>query len=404
MTRSRRWHIGFAVLLVNSMAIGPLVVSGLTAISPTVVASLDLSRTQFGALAGVGFATATVLSVTGGRLVDQLGGRRVLGLMSGFAVLAIVTVAAGSDFRSLLVAAALSGVAIALGNPTTNQQVSLHLEKGRRGTVLGLKQSGVPIAQGVVGLLLPSAALTIGWRPAILLLVAFPLLNVLLMVAFAPAGPRVERARTRSLRAPVPSPVWWLAAYALLMGIPLQATNAYLPLFGHEELGLNVAIAGLSMTFVGAVGLLARVYWGRFADRLESPETLLALLALASAVGSLALWGAAQTGARALFWASVAIHGATAVSAIVVTIVVLVQSVDHSIVGRASGVLATGQFAGFALGPVMFGVLIDVTHAYQPGWLGSVTLYLAAAILAASWRRSSSPTTVSGAGTPEVRN
>ena len=372
------------------MAVGPLVVYGLTAMSPMVVIDLGLSRAQFGAFAGVVFAVAMLSSVPAGQLVDRFGGRRVLFVLSGAGISSMVLATTGASYGSLLIAVGLSGVVVALGNPVTNQLVSLHVDAGRRGTTVGLKQGGVPLGQVIVGLMLPPIAVAMGWRVAMIALLAFPLVNVALALIFVP--PKVRRGPSRvkppaSSSSPVPTTVWWLAAYSFLMGVPVQATNAYLPLFAHERLGLGLASAGLSLTIAGAVGLLARVYWGRIADRLASPPGLLILLALGSALGSLCLWGAGRTAGVALFWVAVTIHGAAAISATVVTAVVLVHSVAQSMVGRASGLLATGQFAGFALGPIVFGVLVDAENSYLLGWLCSALMYLAAGAMAAVWLR-----------------
>jgi cyanate permease len=52
-----------------------------------------------------------------------------------------------------------------------------------------------------------------------------------------------------------------------------------------------------------------------------------------------------------------------------------------TVIGRASGVLAVGLYAGFAIGPVSFGALVDHTDSYQIGWIAVVLAYLAAALL-----------------------
>lgn len=393
MTESKRWRFGFAATLVSSMAIGPLILFGLTAVSPMVVSSLGLSRAQFGMLAGVSFAVAMLSSVTSGRAVDRLGGRRILLLMSAIAGVAVLLVVTATSFVSLLLAVGLSGIAIAIGNPATNHLVSDQLAPRRRGTIVGLKQGGVPLTQAFLGLVLPAAALAIGWRGAMLLLLALPFLNIILTLAFVSMQPRSRSVapRTESPRTPPGRAALWLGAFSFLMGMPVQATNAYMPLFGHEQLGLSLAAAGFSMTIGGALGLLARVSWGRLSDRLAAPARLLASLALASALGSLCLCAAGKSGVLALFWAGAAMHGAAAVAAIVVATVALVRSVDQTAVGRATGVFATGQFAGFSAGPVVFGLVVDSQGSYTTGWLCATVMYLAAGALASTWYRTTRP-------------
>lgn len=374
-------------LLVNSMAIGPLVVFGLAVLSPTLVSSLGLSRGQFGAIAGIAFAVAMCASVISGYFVDRLGGRSALLVLSASAAVGILTAAWASSVVGLWLAAGLSGIAIALGNPTTNQLLSAQLSRRGSGVIVGLKQAGIPLTQMFLGLMLPLAASVVGWRAAILVLLLLPGLNVVLTVRAVPRSARAQTSRLRSAAAAMPVPVWWLGAYSLLMGMPIQATNAYLPLFAHEQLGFNPTTAALSMTLAGAVGLMARLALGWLSDVIATPEYLLVTLALASALGSLLLWGAGRGNQPTLFWAGVMTHGFAAVAAIVVTTVVLVRSVDRAAVGISSGVLAMGQFAGFSAGPVLFGSLVDLKGSYVPAWVACALCYLAACAVARGWLR-----------------
>jgi predicted MFS family arabinose efflux permease len=53
--------------------------------------------------------------------------------------------------------------------------------------------------------------------------------------------------------------------------------------------------------------------------------------------------------------------------------------------GVASGVVLLAFYAGYAAGPVAFGLSIDVTHAYTVGWIGALVCYLVTAIFAVRW-------------------
>lgn len=364
------------------MSIGPLVVFGMSALSPLVVSSVGLSRGEFGAIAGIAFAVAMCSSVISGYVVDRWSGRVVPLVMSGSAALGIVTVGSGSSVVSVWLAAGFSGVAIALGNPATNQLISERLGGRGGGVIVGLKQAGVPLAQMLIGFLLPLAGLAIGWRAAMLVLLVLPVVNVVLIVRTVPRAPRGRTLQARPAAVSPASAVWWLAVYSLLMGMPIQATNAYMPLYAHEQLGLNLTTAALSMTLAGAVGLLARMALGWLSDVIAAPENLLVPLALISALGSLLVWEAGRSDQPVLFWVGVTVHGSTAIAAIVVTTVVLVRSVDRAAVGMASGVLAMGQFAGFSVGPILFGVVVELDDSYAPAWLSCVLLYLLACAVA----------------------
>src|SRR5699024_7509887 len=50
-------------------------------------------------------------------------------------------------------------------------------------------------------------------------------------------------------------------------------------------------------------------------------------------------------------------------------------------VGIASGLVASGMYLGFALGPALVGSGIDLTGDYTPGWAALAVCYLACIIV-----------------------
>ncbi|MQA97647.1 MAG: MFS transporter [Streptosporangiales bacterium] len=245
---------GFGTALALAMGIGPLATYVISATGPLVTAGLDLSRTQLGSIATVTFLAAALASVLAGRAVDVFSARAVMVLLFIGAGVALLAVAAAPSYTWLLLAVTVSGAFQALSNPVTNQLISANVPEGRRGVLMGVKQSG------------------------------------------------------------------------------------------------------LSAAVVGGVGLAARIYWGRVADRMRRPHQLLALLAV-------------------------------------------VQVSELSVVGAASGVLALGQYLGFAVGPVSLGAVVDGLGTYTPGWASVAVVYAAATGLVLLWRGRDGPG-VASASTP----
>jgi predicted MFS family arabinose efflux permease len=369
------------------MGAGPLLVYGLTATGPLVVTDLELSRTTFGALATLAYAVAAVGSAVLGRQVDRHGERAVLAVLFCGAGMALLIGAVAQSYAWLCGAVVLSGVVQSLSNPVTNRLVTAHAAPGSRGVLMGVKQSGVQMAQVVAGLALPGLALVVGWRGALglsAILAAGGLALALRNVPRRPAGPATV---TRAPAPPLPTAVWWLAAYALLTGAALQAANVYLPLFGYEALDLPVAVAGLTAAVVGGVGLVGRIAWGRAADRMPSPHRVLVWLSTGAAAGAAIVLVSGAASAPALLWVGAAVLGATAIPTNVVLMLTVVRVVPRAVVGRASGLLAVGLYAGFAAGPVSFGLLVDSTSSYGVAWTAVCCAHLAAAVLTLLWRR-----------------
>jgi cyanate permease len=181
--------------------------------------------------------------------------------------------------------------------------------------------------------------------------------------------------------------VWLLAGYSFLVGASLQATNIYLPLFGHEALGLDVARAGYCAALVGGVGLLSRLAWSAAFDRLRRPHLLLVWLAVSGPLGVGAFVVAAETHTSALLWLGAAFHGATTVAASIMVMLVLIRTIEPERVGSTSGIVNTGHFAGYAAGPVAFGWLVDASGSYTLAWAAAAALYLGGAVLALRFPR-----------------
>lgn len=384
---SRRFGLGATLAL--AMGIGPLAIYALTALSPQITVELSLSRTQLGSLATASFLVAASTSVAGGHLIDRIGAWRVLLVLFATSGIALLAVGIAPDYAWLLVAVAVSGFAQSLSNPVTNQMVASLVAPGRRGTLMGTKQSGVQMSQFVAGATLPAAAALVGWRTATSASVVLAVIGVWLLVVLVPRGgpvPHVEAERDVAGRAPLPPAVWWLTGYIFLMGWGLQATNVHLPLYAFDRIGVGAVVAGATTGVMGAVGLVARIGWGRAAERATAPHRSLTFLALASVAGILALH-LASTAWAAFLWVGVVLHGGAALASNVVVMLAALREVSARQVARATGVIAVGMYLGFAIGPITLGGIVDRTDSYATGWSLLAVLYLAAATLIVAWGR-----------------
>lgn len=377
-----RGSVGLVATLALAMGAGPVLVHGLTAMSPLVVADLGLTRTQFGSLATLTFLVAGLSSGLAGALVDRISERRTMVLLFVGSALTIWAAAAAPGYLWLVLAVVLSGAVQAVSNPVTNRVVSWVDDPGRRGTVLGVKQAGVQMAQASAGLVLPALALAVGWRWSLATAAAVSLAGLVLVVRHVrtPGRAAAEHATARRPRVRLPAAVWWLAAFAFLSGCALQATNVYLPLYGYQAVGLAGAAAGALTAVVGGVGLVARILWGRMVGRVPAPRAPLLVLVAGSLLG-LGLILLAETAGAALLWVGTAVFAATGIAANVVLMVTVIRVVPPALVGRATGALATGLYLGFAVGPVTFGRVVDTTGDYRAGWLGALAMLAVGGVL-----------------------
>ena len=380
---------GLAATLVAGMVVSTFVGYAFGALGPFIRDDLDLSRTALGSLTTVMYFVGAALSPVLGPQVDRFGGRRSLLALFGVGTAGTLVAAAAPGYGGLVAGAALAGVAVALGNIATNQLIARHVHPARQGILTGIKQSGVQAGAFVAGAALPALAEAWGWRQALAasaLLAAAGVAGTVLTVprhsgrfespldaadvAPGPLGPAVNR----------------LTAYSTLMGLGVGAASAYLPLYAVEELGTGRRAAGLAAGFMGLVGVVARVAWGRWHDRTTTPVTRTLLHLAVGSVIAAAMVGAAEAAGVALLWMGAAALGATAVAWNALGMLSIVRAVDAARAGRASGRVLLGFFAGFLAGPVTFGAVVDATDAYAPGWAGVTTAFLAATAVGWSWR------------------
>lgn len=358
---------GLVPLLTGSMGLAMFVLFALGALGPLLIGELGISRSQLGTLTALAFGTASVLSLYAGHVTDLIGGRRALLALLVTVAAAFTVLSAGGSYGWLLLALVLAGAAQAFANPATNRLIAAHLPARRRAVAIGVKQSGVQFGAFAAGLLLPSLAAVLGWRGALALVVPVALAAAAIAVRLPADHAKTERPAGTTLLPKAPNTAaGWLIVYSLGVGTGLAALNTYLPLYAHEELGLGERPAGALVAALGAAGIVARVLWTRFSERLADISAPLVILALA-AVGFVGLIAAAAA-LPPLVWIGAIGLGGSAVAANAVSMVAVVRSPAFGATGHASALVSMGFFGGFVVGPLTFGLLVDSTGGYPAGW------------------------------------
>lgn len=353
-------------ILTGGMGLSMLALYTTGALGPFIVADLGISRSGVGLLPAVAFGTATVVSLYAGHLTDLLGGRRafltLLTLMSAdFALLA-----AGHTYALLLAALALAGLPQALANPSTNRLIAAHVPPPRRALAIGIKQSGVPMAALLAGLVLPTVAGALSWRAAAALVIPVALATAVLALVALPRDP----APTEPIRFGLPQPpnaaTRWLMAYSLFIGCGLASLSTYLPLYAHQRLAMGESEAGALISAIGVSGIATRILWARFSGRLtDIPASLLGFAAASAACTALI---PAATHGTWLVWAGALGLGGSAAAANAVSMVAVTRGSGYGRTGHASALVSMGFFGGFVVGPITFGLLADRSPGFAGAW------------------------------------
>ncbi|HJF75183.1 MAG TPA: MFS transporter [Brevibacterium linens] len=405
--------IGLLTVLLGAVAAGPIMLYGLSATSDSIIAELGISEAHFGLLATTCFGAAAIGNATLGRLADRHSDLSLMAFIFVLATLALLLVAVPDGFPMLLLAAALSGIAQSFPNGVTNRILLERVPDTKRIGWVGIKQSGVQVSQLIASLAFPVLALGVGWRGAALTIAVIPLILLAmtwyslrttpLLSAPKPASdtateaaattpepstdtpaeaahPDPEPAPTRPAKHP--GMVWALALFGLTNGIGVQATNVYIPLFAVREMGFSLVLGGATAALAGVIGVIARVTWARRMAKGASGPRLLLVLALIALGGAVLFLIADVAAWSALVWVAVAFHGISALGVSVVLMAALMRAIPASSMVSASGMVTAGMFCGFALGPLLMGVIVGSPGGFVIGWVAVGITYVLCVILA----------------------
>jgi nitrate/nitrite transporter NarK len=380
--------LAVAAVVTLAMVFGALTPLVVGALGPYLVPDLSLSRSQLGLFVTLSFVVATLASLPSGRLVDRVDSRIVVTAIFGISAAALLGLAAATTVAVFLVLAIPSGLVQAASNPVTNRLVALHTPLRQRGVVVGAKQAGVHVGGFAAGLGLPLVAAAAGWRASVALAAGVAVAVLWLSLDVVPrgataAGPDLAESAPFRWRAGI---VPYLTLYAFLMGGGVAAVTTYIPLYANERIGMGETAAGAVLAVFALTGVVARVAWGWIGDRVAGAAPVLGALGLASTLATLVLWHA-ESGPPWSVWAAAVGLGASAAAWNAVGMLAAVRDVDAAHVGRATGVVSAGFFAGFIVSPTAFGAVVDATGGYRPGWLAVAAHFAVAAGLSLWWWR-----------------
>ncbi len=372
-----------------TMALGAFPIVGTAVVATALADDLGMSLTLFGAGVAVNTLFGAVFAPISGRFSDRHGGKWscVLVLISsGFGL--VIVALAGSPLV-LILGLLVSSYGQGACNPATNKLVAERAAPGRRGTMTGIKQSGVQLGILLGGFTLPALSIWLNWRFAIGLYAAVALLSAIVAATALPDscepvvknGSEVEASKTVAL----PRSVSLLALYALCMGCVVGGVGRYIVLFAENALSMSNVKAGLVAGLPGGLAIGTRIIWAHLAEHRIAPPRALAIQSVLTALVMLMLWSAVTVGSW-IMWpvAVLSALGLNAWNAVAMLSVII--GVPRHQSGRASGRVVMGFMAGLTAGGFFTGLIADITGGYEAAWAVLFLLSLVATFFA--WRSS----------------
>ncbi|MEQ8708182.1 MAG: MFS transporter [Rhodospirillales bacterium] len=364
----------------------------------------DISRSLVGLYTSSVYLGAAIGAMLAGGFVARYGPVRVSQFSLFSAMVGVAALAFGNIWIALPVAFFI-GLGYGPANPSASELLARHTPKAYRPLIFSLKQTGVPIGAGAAGLCVPLLLGYMSGAETALIIAGF---SGVLVLLFQPWREQFDTGRNpaaaigyqevRESMAMVMSypNLRLLAAASFGFAIIQLSVGAFMVLYLTEAIGLTVIQAGGVYAVIQACGVVGRIAWGAILVRIgdEKGMAMLAFLALLMAIGSgcaaimnggwpmpaiisvCALLGFSAVGWNGIFMAEVA------------------NQAPADKTAAATGISIGCTFSGVVVGPVIFGILADLTGSYAVGFSALAILTgIAAIVLYTAYRRTVGLTT-----------
>jgi MFS family permease len=385
-------------LIALSATLAIQIFTSLAATAPAVLApelalEFDVNPKWIGVFVGVTYAGAMLASLASIVFIERYGAIRVsqVGVLLCATGITLVGVLPPGAVGALAGAAILLGLGYGPITPASSQVLSRTTPPSQMALMFSIKQTGVPAGVALAGVLLPAAAVTLGWRAAA---IAVGLLGVV-VAASAQSTRRaldtdLHAARTSAfagivgrLRLVARTPA--LAELAMLSfayaSVQVCLTS-FLVVYLHDVLHWSLVAAGLALTFATVGGVIGRIGWGTLADRALAPRRVLSLIGLIAGACSLAMAFSTEAWPAGVVLTLAAIFGGTAIGWNGVQLSELARLAPPGSAGAVTGASGFITFAGVVTGPPLFAAMAAITASYRTGYIVfAVVSFVAAAML-----------------------
>jgi len=353
---------------------------GLPAIGPQLREELGLGLPAVGAVLTAAFLGSGMSLLGVGVAVDRLGSRTAIGIGTLLGTTALAVAAFADSAWSLGLALGVFGVGSSVVTVAGIGALFRAYPAERRGWALGVRQMAVPLG-GMIGAVLVPTLESFGGVTTVLLAAAVAVGLTGGGFAWVADSLRVGREiRGLGFGTILGAPgMRQLLAVAALYIVVLQAALVY-AVPAARAAGLSTLAAGAAFFAMQAAAGVARIAWGRVADRHAGRRRsrTLAEVGVVAAAGALLFAGALHAGGAALAVPAAVVVGFGALGWNALVYVSAGERTPPELSGRSVALAATVIFALSALATPPLGAL-----AHEAGW-DAFWLTVAALALAGS--------------------
>jgi MFS transporter, FSR family, fosmidomycin resistance protein len=332
---------------------------------PVFMQEFSLTFAQVGLLMTVFFVVSGVGQALAGFVVDKFGARPVLFAALATFFSACVVASNAQGYGWLIAAAALAGLANCPFHPIDFSILNQRVSGGRLGYAFSVHGLSGSLGWALTPILLVGLMGFIGWRNAYLVTAAvYALVLITLLINRAhletTVVKKVEAGAVDSsldfLKLPV---VWWCFAFFLLSTITLAVVQSYSASILKAMHGVSLQAATATLTaymLCNALGILL----GGFVSARMGVQRSDRVIAVCMSVGAVCMM-LAGTGWLGAFGSMALL----ALTGLAVGIggpsrdMLIKRATPKGATGRVYGTVYSGLDVGFAVAPLIFGLLMD---------------------------------------------
>ena len=330
---------------------------------PVFMKEFGLSYSQLGLLMTTFFVVSGVGQASGGFLVDRWGARPVLFGSLAIFVLACLGAGASTSYPMLLLVAALAGFGNSPFHPVDFTIMNQRVSPGRLGYAFSVHGLTGNLGWAAAPLFFATMTSLYDWRVAYFVAAALYAAILLLLVLqrdklhTAVVARRTDAGAEHDMAFMKLPVVWWCFGFFLLSTMTFAMVQSFAVSLLKAMHNVSFEAATMTLTaysLSGAVGMLAG---GVVAAHQAHSDKVVASCMSAAAV-LLALCGTALFGGTATMVVLAATGFAIGVGGPSRDMMIK-KATPKGATGRVYGLVYSGLDVGFAIAPVLFGVLMD---------------------------------------------
>ena len=333
-----------------------------------IIAEFGWTREEATLLASAKYLAGAVAAVVAGRLIDVIGvriGLMILSALGGLAMLSFLWVPDLRAYYAVGVLLGVSGTGIIVAAKVLVAR-NFHVSQG---TAMSVAMLGTALGATITPLVITPLIAEYGWRTAAALLslgtwcVALPALLLLTTDRSLGSEPGEREGRALSLRLLgelCARREFWLIAIAVFSAAVVdQAFIQHQVLYLEFDLGLSPGYVAAGVSAMGLIGIGARIAVGGIFDKLSARGVSLMYLTLAAAAA------AALFAANPIVFSMFVVFRAVGHAAVLLDSAVLSKHVfGLQNMGLLLGIYTAFVAIGFSVGPWVVGRVYGMTGSY----------------------------------------